>query len=316
MQPGYSNRLHTVSSLILTATLLAACGGGSGGSSGDHGQVTPGSATQFTRMGMDVDPSGNRVSGDLGATVDTSANITFSTAGAENQAYAYNFTFPSGLPGGFISGLGRFVTSIGSANKNILILAPSLTSYVQNVLWLNNDNEDVYGFANAGYLLDPRKYRWPTSGTASYTGEAIQYVVDHYQSGQQGGYAVFTSTVRATLNYANRWLDIDVQPGVLGEGDIWGNSSMADVSPALVSARLLLNDLNFKGRYLAYDIAPGLVNGWGLGLDTVASVNFFGPNAEEMAGIVEYSSLATGSAHSDPNQPVTYQTISFALVKQ
>ena len=301
-----------VAPLIVMATLLTACGGEA---PDEHSEVTPATATQFTRIGIDVDPAGRRVAGDLGATVDASANITFKTAATEDQAYPYFFTFPSGLPGGSISGADSYTTLLGSANKSVFILAPSLTRFVQNVVWLNQDNESVYGAASAGYLLDPRKIRWPTDGTVHYKGKAIQYVVDRYPQPENNGYAVYTSEVSATINYASRSMLINVEPGVRNELDMWGNSSMADVDPAQISASLNLTRLNFAGRYLGYE-AAAQKNGWGLGLELSSVVNFFGADAEELAGVVEYSNLARDGGKVDPLSPVTYQTISFALVKQ
>jgi len=319
---------------VLALTGLVSCGGGgsnSGNNSGsgstdtstNHDEIIPVS-TGFTRLGLDVDPSGLRVAGDLGATIDSSANITFQTAFNENPQFPYHFTFASGLPGGVLGGsisTNLLSYTLGAANKNVKILTPTQTKYVQNVFWTNADNPSVYGFGAAGYLLNPGTLTWPVSGTATYTGKAFQYVVDTY-SGSTGtgvspqdnyGFALYTSSVIAT-----RTMVINVAPDAVIQ-NISDNSSMQSVPGNLLATTINLNEIGFSGSYLEYGFTPYQTSGLGLGLAYVDTLNFFGADAQELAGIVEYSSFVPGSA-----QPVypgsmlghTYQTISFALVKQ
>ncbi|MET3107692.1 hypothetical protein AAKU67_002133 [Oxalobacteraceae bacterium GrIS 2.11] len=319
---------------IITLTSLVSCGGGSNSGSGsadtpaNHDEIIPVS-NGFTRMGLDVDPSGLRVAGDLGATIDSSANITFQTAFNENPQFPYSFTFASGLPGGALAGsisTNLLSYTLGAANKNVKILAPSQTKYVQNVFWTNADNPSVHGFGAAGYRLNPGTLTWPVSGTATYTGKAFQYVVDTY-SGSTGsgvspqdnyGFALYTSSVTATVNYATRTMVMNVAPDAVLQ-NISDNSSMQGVPGNLLAATINLNEIGFSGPYLEYGFTPYQISGLGLGLDYVDTLNFFGADAQELAGIVEYSSFVPGST-----QPVypgsmfgnTYQTISFALVRQ
>jgi len=305
MKLAIKKYLLPVIALLLT---LAACGGVSvGGSSAtpDDHHIVDG-ATRFTRFGLDLDPTGNRVGGELGATIDANANITFKTAFAENQNYPYFFTFASGLPGGSVTSQLLYTTTLPGQNKTVSLLAPNLTKNVQNVFWSNLTDPDTYGFASAGYLLNPSKIGWPAFGSDSYQGQAYQYVVDQYIDGRANGYALYTSSVSVALDYGSRTMTISIAPGT--RQSLSGNSTMSDISSRLIGAIFNLTNLNFSGGYLGYQVNPDQQNGWGLAFAGDHQVNFYGENAQELAGILTY--------HSDRYNPDTWETISFAALRQ
>lgn len=295
--------------------ILSACGGGNSGTGGsnDHESVRPVN-TLFTRVGLDVGPDGLQISGDLGASIDSGANVTFKNPDIENQTFPYNFTFASGLPGGSISNANAGLVTVAQpwANKTINILAPGVTRNVQNVFWFNSNNPAVYGFGAAGYLLEPGKTVWPTSGIAQYRGQAFQYVVDSdHVAPAYDGYALLTSEASAVVDYAAKTLVITIGSGATQQW-ITQNSSVYGLNGRLPATSLNLQELEFTEQYLFYQLAPYQKSGLGLGLSYVDTVNFFGAHAEELAGVVDYSDAALGTS----GYTTTYQTISFALVRQ
>jgi hypothetical protein len=319
--------LNKISALIFLGS-LAACGGGgsnsgsgSGGGTGggtDH-EIVPPSITEFTRMGMDVDPNGRITSGDLGATIDTSANITFKTPTGADQSFPYDFTFASGFPGGYLKTSGLSTTTLGAANKVVRILGPSVTDQVQNVFWSNADNPSVYGFGEAGYRLIPNAITWPASGTVTYSGRAFQYIVDRYAGTGAGsyGYALYTLNASATIDYATKTMVINMDPVCCSLIDS-ANSSVSDVATSQLGATLNLVNLNFASNYFESLPAANQSSGLGLGSAYVESLDFFSADAHVLAGVVSYTSFGSLNPplSSDPNYLSTAQTFSFVLERE
>ncbi|PRC90620.1 hypothetical protein [Solimicrobium silvestre] len=312
----------TIAGLIMVGA-LSACGGGSGG--GNDGKhidsakpivppVAPpiSAATEFSRIGLDYQVGSNDYSrGDWATSIDASANITFSSTNKDSPALNYSFRFPSGLPGGAISG-GLFSTTIGSANKTIQILTPSSTKTVQNVFWRNTNDPSVYGFGQAGYMVNPSKITWPTNGTSTYSGKAFQYIVS---DGSIPSFAMYTNKITATVDYSAKTISIAVAPNPTLLNTI-GNPLIINEAAIQNATNITMSNLNLSGSTIDLDPDPATGN-WSqqhsnLGVG-VASIDlaFFGNTAQELAGTLTFHN----------NQGMDYhiwrhQHISFALAKQ
>lgn len=294
---------------------LSACGGGgdSGNSSANNGAVTKPVATPvtnslaFKRMGDDYG-SGEVYGYDLGGTIDASANITFThtSTNINDTTAPFNFTFPSGLPGGSVTASHVFSISNTAANKNIQILAPNATEFVQNVYWHNIDNVNTGGFDLPGYQVDATATAWPSSGTATYAGKAFQQIRE--SSNIPGvvleARALYSSDVVATVDYAAQKITVMIA----------GNPVLIDSSgtPTATDPSKFASTFTFTGvtySTLANDFnGPQLASGFGLhgGGDLI---QFFGANAEEFGGVFNLGGYLSNSTRG-------WQFISMALRKQ
>ena len=310
--------LTTIASLVLLCA-LSACGGGGGSDSGNTSSSNSGSQTTapattpvvntlaFKRMGDDFG-SGEVNGYDLGGTIDAYANITFThTSTSVNDTTApFNFTFPSGLPGGSVTATNVFSISNTAANKNIQILAPNATKFVQNVHWHNIDNAHTGGFDLPGYQVDASATAWPASGTAIYSGKAFQSILEGTSSPgvSQEARALYSSDVVATVDYAAQKVTITIAGNpVLIEST--GTPTATD--PSKFASTFTFTGVTYSALAKNYS-GPELTSGFGLhgGGDLI---QFFGPNAEEFGGVFNLGgSLSTFTIAS--------QFISVALRKQ
>lgn len=306
--------LSALTGLVLVGT-LSACGGGSGDSfKQDFSQkpVTPVVKTQFGRIGMDVKLFGGTQVGILPkASVDTSANITFQSGDAFSAFGSYNFTFPSGLPGGSIGG-NFFTTDIRASNIALGILTPSKTKNVQNVLWRNNKDLTLFGISLAGYMAKPGETLIPTTGKAIFSGKAFQYFVDsNATTPASTTYALYTSNVTASVDYAAGTIEIAVAPNPEWIGNV-GNADVLNADTTKFATNYTMSGLKFaEESYFQSDAKTLPQSNFGLAQLT-NGLSFFGNNAEELGGFIHYQgdvSLPAGTVSRD-------QYISFALVKQ
>ncbi|WP_150118653.1 transferrin-binding protein-like solute binding protein [Collimonas fungivorans] len=322
-QKNIVSQLTNMAGLLLLGT-LSACGGGgdNGNSTGSAGGSTTSpvvaptaAALPFSRMGLDYQFSSlqyqstaSRNGRDLGATIDASANITFShqTSGSQDFPLNYNFTFPSAFPGGSVAASNVFSTSNGAANKDVKILVPNATKTVQNVFWRNISDPNAGGFALPGYQTDLTTLTWPTSGTAIYAGKAFQYVIENSTVGTAiNRFALYSSDVTATVDYAAQTIAIAVAANPVLIDSV---NSPSTRDPATFASAITFSGINYSTLNTGYSI-PKHSSGMGFSGDGYATVfRFFGANAEEFGGIFEY--------HSLPNTFPTTQYISMALRKQ
>jgi len=306
---SYTNQSMKFAGIVL-AGALAACGGGSGdgntATQPDQHEAIPvtNGQTTFTSLGLDnlITSSSN---GDMGAAVDSSMRITFSNAG-NDVPYHYDFTFNSGLPGGVLSNgtisCGLCTFNDTTADKNINILAPAATQYVQNVFWKNIDNPEIFGFGEAGYLLNPSTITWPGNGTATYTGKAFQYFPNNTSiPNTLSGYALYTSSVTATVDYSAKTIVITVAPDAKLQ-DLTSNSTMNGVALDQLGFAQTVTDLELSGDVINFDHTG----------DSIKALGFFGPNAENLAGVITDYNFLTPEIEAG-NLP---RYISFALNKQ
>jgi len=182
--------LFTSAASFAVASFLSACGGGDGSSptgtvpnNDDHVNPSDG-VVRFTRIGIDVLPALTRT-GDLGgATMSaTGAQVNFTYEDPVNQDSQYNFTFNTGFPGGAYAPGGMLQSPFvsitqGSTNSSVYISAPAQTQQLQNVFWTRANDPYTFGFGNTGYLLNPDSITWPASGMVTYTGTAMEYILN------------------------------------------------------------------------------------------------------------------------------------------
>jgi hypothetical protein len=301
---------------------LSACGGGGG----QPDRIAPpppddkpsGNATKFGRVGIDValfstTPT-NATGGLLEATVDSSANITLTDLGHQvpsEPLFSYNFAFPSGLPGGSVTG-NLFTFTNGAANKVVSILTPSATKFVQNILWRDKNDPAVFGLGAAGYVYQISS-NWPTVGLATYTGKAFQYIVDSNAADSSATtYALYSSDATAVVDYLANTITIGIAPNPQLINAV-GDPAIVNTDPSQFNANYKFPASNsnfFTGSYYHFPLSdmPS-----GLGLPIIENaLAFYGSNAEEVGGFARYSGGVTTTAG-----PMTRdQFISFALVKQ
>lgn len=325
MQSGIQIKTHSIFSTlagVALAGVLSACGGGGSEQNlvdppaDNPNNNPPVTTTSFSRLGLDVQLFGNTPSDSTGhllkATVDSDANITFSNSDPlpDQPVFNYNFTFPSGLPGGSVSG-NLFQISNGNANKEIYILTPGATKNVQNVFWRNKDTPTLFGIGLAGYRFLIKPEAWPTSGTATYAGKAFQYIIDsNAQDPAKTTYALYTSEITALVDYSGKAIAIDVTPNPTLINTI-GDPAVVNADPNQFSANYKLATSIFSPDStfsLPLSSPPS-----GLKLPFVNNaLAFFGNNAEELGGFVRYS----GDVTTPEGVMTRDQFISFALVKQ
>lgn len=309
---------------LIMAGMLSACGGGgsegsSGGPSGGGNKPVdpPVSSTTFERIGLDAQLSSktpfNTSSGVFSATIDSSANITFTPGPAVEgePTFNYNFTVPSGLAGGSVSG-GLFHIIKGAAAKDIRLLTPSTTKAVQNIFWFDTNDNSLFGFGLAGYLNKLKSQTWPTSGTAQYIGKAFQYITDSNPDNPGATtYALFTSDVTATVDYSAKTIAIAVagHPNLI---NTIGDPAVISADPNLFAADYQLTTLDLSGES-AVQVLSGTMPTSGLGLTaTDNALGFFGNNAEELGGVIHYN----GAVEVPLGTIIRDQFISFALIKK
>ncbi|WP_211464592.1 hypothetical protein [Collimonas silvisoli] len=314
-------QLANVVGLVCLGALSACGGGGDNNSTANAGSTSPAvtapvttpvvtpavNTLPFKRMGIDFSTKGVTEGVDLGATIDTSANITFAhqPSGTQDTGPSINFTFASGLPGGSVVASHIFSISNGAANKNIRILAPNATKMVQNVAWRNIDDPTVLGFDLAGYPTDLTAVTWPATGTATYTGTAFQYTMETSNTPgvTSSGRALYTSDVVATVNYAAQTITIAVSGNpVLVESS--GTPSVVD--PSKFASTLTYTGVSYYALSHTFD-SPALTSGLGLGGGS-NMLRFFGPNAEEFGAIFQFGGYL--------NSNTATQFIALALRKQ
>ncbi|MCD6027637.1 MAG: hypothetical protein K0R08_2156 [Solimicrobium sp.] len=313
---------------LILVGMLSACGGSGGGEAGQNSLnpvndpivtppiIPPGATTPFDRLGLDVQLFSNTPSNttgfQLGATFDSSANITFTNAEQipGNPTFNYNFTFPSGLAGGSLQG-NLFTISKGAVHKEINILTPSITRNVQNVFWRDSADPSLFGFGLPGYVQKLSAQNWPANGTAKYVGKAFQYIIDStLKTSAVATYALFTSEVTATVDYSAKKIDVVVAPNPQFI------NSVGNVAPAVdlgqIAANYTLTNLDLSGNNFSQSISETQpLSGLGLAVRENA-LGFFGKNAEELGGVIHYSGSITAPSLFTTRD----QFISFALVKQ
>ncbi|MFJ2987761.1 hypothetical protein ACIPF8_07830 [Collimonas sp. NPDC087041] len=315
------SQLTKVASLLILGA-LSACGGG-----GDNGSSTTSTGTAapvvapvtapavtpvvntlpFKRMGFDFSTTGITQGTDLGATIDASANMTFAhqSAGSQDTGPNINFTLPSGLPGGSVVASNLFSINNVAADKNIRILSPNATKFVQNVAWRNSDDPTVVGFDLAGYVTDLTAVTWPAAGTATYTGTAFQYTIESTNPPGPviNARALYSSNVVATVDYAAQKITIVVAGNpVLIESS--GTPSVVD--PSKFASTLTYTNVNYAALLSGFDSGP-LTSGLGLGGGS-NMLRFFGPNAEEFGAVLQFGGYL--------NSNLATQFIALALHKQ
>lgn len=320
-QKKVASQLANIVGLMCLAALTACGGGGDNNSTANTGNTAPTvaapvttpvvtpvvNALPFKRMGIDFSTKGVTEGVDLGATIDTSANITFAhqPSGTQDTGPSINFTFASGLPGGSVVASHVFSISNGAANKSIRILAPNATKMVQNVAWRNIDDPTVLGFDLAGYPTDLTAVTWPATGTATYTGTAFQYTMETSNTPgvTSSGRALYTSDVVATVDYAAQTITIAVSGNpVLLESS--GTPSVVD--PSKFASTLTYTGVSYYALSHTFD-SPALRSGLGLGGGS-NMLRFFGPNAEEFGAIFQFGGYL--------NSNMATQFIALALRKQ
>jgi hypothetical protein len=314
-QKNVVSQLTNIAGLLLLGA-LSACGGGSdnGNKSSSASQTTTPATTPvvntlaFKRMGDDYG-TGEVYGYDLGGTIDASANITFThTSTSVNDTTApFNFTFPSGLPGGSVTATNVFSISNTAANKNIQILAPNATKFVQNVYWHNIDNDDTGGFDLPGYQVDATAMTWPSAGTAIYSGKAFQFILEGVSTpgvAPRKARTLYSSDVVATVDYAAQKVTVAIAGNpVLIESS--GTPTATD--PSKFASTFTFTGVNYLALAKNYS-GPALTSGFGLqgGGDLI---QFFGPNAEEFGGVFALGGYLSTSTTAT-------QFISMALRKQ
>jgi hypothetical protein len=277
---------------LATAAIVSACGGGTGDRTVRE--------KSFDRIGLDVYPYLHvREYGKFIATIDQSANITFLS-----MLPNYEFTFPSGLPGGSASGT-IFQYTDNSANKAVTIASPTDTKSVQNVFWNNTEDPNYFGLSLVGFRyrdesgpLDLQK-----RGTAFFKGQALQYIIDN--SRFPTTYALFASNATAQVDYSANTYSISIAPNPILLKSV-GNPDV--INPALFAANYTVTNMNNSG---VSTNGPGNwsnppISGLGL-LASEERLAIFGSHSEELAGIITYLT---------PSEHGRQQYISFALAKQ
>ena len=289
---------------VLLVGALCACGGGghSGAATGqpDAG-VKPAPAPESDNTIKPVPLGGYSYvtalfgasdSGSVSGSMDASANMTLMRAARENPDLNYNFTFPSGMPGGVVKSNDLFSLTLGGANKEINILTPSHTQSVQNVFWRDRANQTIAGFAQAGFPTDIHKVTWPESGTATYTGKAFQYLVEHKikmpatieaMMPNDVRYTLYTSDVIAKVDYATKTLKITITPSA----HLVNHSGVIpNIKNSQFASYLTYNGISYASRGTRQATMSGLK-----GNLTVDSINFFGPGAEELGGFLRFDGI-------------------------
>jgi len=294
---------------------LAACGGGGS----DSQIIIPNTeenvsrkpaqaATVFGGYGYSYQVGGNAMSEPLIATVNSVGEITLKAESKDYPELNYDFKVPSGFSGTPFIG-GRMLSfSMGNLNKEMKVLAPSATTFVQNVFWRNLDNIAKGGFAQVGYLTDTTKLAWPVAGTAIYQGKAFQYLTEIHASSKnkQVKTFLFSSDITAVVDYAAKTLKIEVAPD--GER-VDGVENKAGLSPAQFVSSIGYQDFTYASRGA---LQPTLHNGLNLTKLSGDSINFFGENAEELGGFLRFDCATC----KDNAKMKTQLAISFALRKQ
>ncbi|AIY40131.1 hypothetical protein LT85_0973 [Collimonas arenae] len=321
-QKNVVSQFATIASLLCLAALTACGGGDSGNSTASTGSsTTPATTTPpattpsvnalaFNRMGTDFYTGGATSGIDLGATIDASANITFTHQPIDSLDHspAFNFTFPSGLAGGSVTASHIFSTNDVAANKNIRILNPNATKTIQNVYWRNIDDASTAGFDLAGYQSDLTTLTWPSSGTATYVGQAFQYIseVSNIPGNTQTARALYSSDVTATVDYAAQKVTFAIAP----------NPVLIDSSgtPSATDPSKFASTFTYTGiTYTALNngiVYPHLTTGFGLVNGPVPTFfRFFGTSAEELGAYFQFSGPL-------PNSIEATQILSMALRKQ
>ncbi len=315
--------------VLLLISALSACGGGSSDSGNstpvadkDNSPTPAVSDAQITRLGLDYLPNGVGRTSDGGddigkATVDANGNITLSRndTNPEGNQFIYNFTFPSGMPGGSIK-TNLFSTTLGGANKEVKILAPNATA-VQNVFWRNADNPYIGGFAEIGHPTDLSTLAWPASGTATYSGKGFQYLIE-YNNGIASN-ALYTSDVIATVDYAAQTITIvaGANPTLV---DSLGNFTAID--PSRLASTFAFTGITYTTLKTESYSESEITNGLGWSHFSNEALGFFGSNAEEFSAVIEFSTPNSGATTPFTPVPTTApitaytQYLSLALRKQ
>lgn len=301
------------------AVVLSACGGGSSSNNSEHdfdqNPTPPAPTTYFGKLATDVKLFTGYdfgMPGSSGASIDSSANITLSYNDPSSTLPSYNFTFPSGLPGGSVSG-NLFTIQNNSQNKEINILTPSLTKTVQNVFWKNIDDPSYFGFSLAGYINYAENQKLPTTGTVTFSGKAFQYIVDSNESiADKTTYALYVSDATATADYSTNTFTVSIAPNANLIKSI-GNPTVINVDPSQFASTYIVTNMEHSG--LSFQDANSWTTPPRSGLELPArhgALSHFGSNAQELAGLIRYSGDVT-----NPDGPMTRdQFVSFALVKQ
>ncbi len=300
-----ATRITPSLTLCLLLAALSACGGSDNKQQQKQAEAPAQSGSAiFNRLGWEEFPGGEQINGVLGASVDTSGNITFKQKSLVPE-YNFNFTFGSGLPGSPFSS-NYIATTIGSAHKQIRILSPNITSTVQNVMWSDTLYPNMFGLEIAGYLAKPSQIEWPAGDTISYHGSAFQYVEEN-DSANPGETVteLLASAVTATLDVVSKKFTVLVDGKITQLEGL--DSPLSEKMPAdSFSEVLTLSQLDFSGDYLRYavdGIEPNPKE-----FHNKFHMGFFGTHAQEFGGIAVIDDPKDSRIHR--------KIISFTLRKQ
>ena len=140
-----------------------------------------------------------------------------------------------------------------------------------------------------------------------YKGKAFQYFTElNLADANKSGLFLFSSDVTATVDYAAKTLKIEMGPNTQRVGK---NPDFAGFIPEDFTSTLNYSAISYSSRGV---VDSTVKTGYGLNQLSVNSINFFGPQAQELGGFLQYDCNACGK----PTGYKFQQYISFALVKQ